>query len=86
VWGEDVGYGCEPVVYPSHPQPEIHLNFCSDSEKNEKKIIIFQRNVSSTKCSGDEIFCRRNVLSRKCYVEKKLSTKCCVDERHSILR
>ncbi len=32
---------------------QIHLNFCADDEKNEKKIIIFQRNVLSTKCSVD---------------------------------
>jgi hypothetical protein len=38
---------------------EIHLNFCSDGEKNEKKIIIFQRNVLSTKYPVDEMFCRR---------------------------
>jgi hypothetical protein len=34
---------------------EIHLNFCSDGEKNEKKIIIFQRNVLSTKCFSTKV-------------------------------
>ena len=54
---------------------ETSLNFCSDGEK---KIIVFRRNVQSTKCmstkcSVDEVFVDEmlfyKVLSTKCFDE-----------------
>jgi hypothetical protein len=71
------------------------LNFALDREKNEKKkIIIFRRNILSTKCSVGEMLCRRNVVSTKCSVDEIFfdnffSTKYYVDEmfcRRNIFR
>jgi hypothetical protein len=92
--GEDVGCGCESVVYPSRtlrstrtPTPSLQtLNhthtFIPHSHSTPSLHILTPHPhplILSMKWSVDEMLCRRNVLSTKC-----LSTKVSLDERHRI--